>query len=233
MVVGVEFEARGLRRRLGLPGPAAAEPPGPVILRTAGLRAAALGRLAADAERWRWGAVLVTGLAGGCAPGVRPGDLVVGEEVGSDTGGLWRAADPLLCARALRTLRSTGLPHHAGRLMTVPHVLATPADKVRCWVRAGALAVDMESSHVLEWAARAGLPAVAVRAVADGPRDLLPPALAGALDPDGRLRVGPVMAWAARPDYLGRVWRLWRRSTLALDRLARFLSAFAGAPGEA
>jgi nucleoside phosphorylase len=231
-VVGVGFEARGLRRRLDLPRPGTEEPHGALILRTAGLGAATLAPLAADAARWRSAAVLVTGLAGGCAPAVRPGDLVVGHEVGSRAGGPWRAADPGLLAQALRTLRSIGLPHHAGRLVTVSGVLATPADKARCWEQEAALAVDMESSPVLEWATRAGLPAVAVRVVADGPGEILPPSVAAALDPAGRLRAGRVLAWAGRPDQLRHAWRLWRCSTLALDRLARFLSAFAGAPRE-
>ena len=125
-----------------------------------------------------------------------------------------------------------GLPHHAGRLVTVSGVLPTPADKARCWEQEAALAVDMESSHVLEWATRAGLPAVAVRVVADGPGEILPPSVAAALDPAGRLQARRVLAWAGRPDQLRHAWRLWRCSTLALDRLARFLSAFARAPRE-
>ena len=43
---------------------------------------------------------------------------------------------------------------------------------------------------------------------------------------------GPVLGWVARPDRLAGAWRLWRRSTLALDRLARFLSAFVREPFE-
>lgn len=109
--------------------------------------------------------------------------------------------------------------------MTVSEVVSTPAAKAERWRTEGAVAVDMESAHALDWAARAGLPALAVRAVADGPTDPLPPALARAIGPTGRVRIPAVLGWAAQPGLLRPAWRVWRRSRLALDHLARFLAA--------
>jgi hypothetical protein len=94
------------------------------------------------------------------------------------------------------------------------------------------LAVDMESAHVLAWARRMGLPALAVRAVADGPADHVPSRLLTMVDRDGRMRPGAVMGLLGRPALLGAAWRLGRRSSRALDALARFVGAFVDLPGE-
>ncbi len=89
----------------------------------------------------------------------------------------------------------------------------------------------MESAHVLAWARRAGLPALAVRAVADGPADDVPASLLGMVGPDGRTRVRAV-ARLLGPALVGAAWRLGRRSRRALGSLARFLRAFVDTPGE-
>lgn len=222
VLVAVEFEARGLTRRLGVPREGAG-----YLLRTVGLGATALARLEGTLDGVEPRAILVTGLAGGCAPDVAPGDLVLGDPVGPTPGGAWLRADAGLADRALATLRTTGLPHRVGPLLTVGDLLATPAQKAAAWRVHRAAAADMESAHVLEWAARAGLPALAVRAVADGPADLLPAAVTRAVGPAGQVRLATVGAWLARPTLLRAAWRIWRRSELALDCLARFLAALA------
>jgi adenosylhomocysteine nucleosidase len=218
-VVGVAYEARGLARRLG---PA----PDHLLIRTAGLGAARLPDLAPEAGL---AAVLVTGLCGGCAPDLAPGDLVVGTEVGPP-GGPWLVADPALARRAAAALRASGLPHRPGRLLTVPAVVGSPRAKAGLWRAERAVAVDMESAHVLRWAAGRGMPAVAVRAVADAAGDEVPDILTDALGPGGELLGRRLAGWVSRPRALPAAWRLWRRSSLALDRLACFLRVFAAAP---
>jgi adenosylhomocysteine nucleosidase len=241
-LVGVEFEARHLARWLrlprGLPGPpgraaratlgpgaARATLPPAAALATLGPGAACLPRLAPALSALDPAGVLVVGLAGGCAPDLRPGDLVIGEAVGPALDGAWLAPDRGLAARTRAALGAAGLTHRSGRILTVPRLAASPEAKAECWQRHGALAVDMESAHVLAWAREAGLPALALRAVADGPRESLPPALLEALDPAGRVRPLAVLAWLARPGPVGAAWRLWRRSRRALDQLARALAA--------
>jgi adenosylhomocysteine nucleosidase len=175
----------------------------------------------------------VTGLAGGCAPGLQPGDVIVGDPVvtaGSGTAaGL---ADPGLRARAIRALDAGRLRYQVGPLLTVADVVTSPADKVGWWRTEGALAVDMESAHVLAWADRAGLPALAVRAVADGPGDEVPRELLAMLGTDGRVRARAVVRLLGRPALVGVAWRLAGRSRLALGSLARFVRAFVDLPGE-
>lgn len=199
------------------------------VVGAVGLGAADLSRRGSAWLALRPGAVLVTGLGGGCAPDVTSGDLVVGTAVGGP-GGAWLAPDERLVARARRALEVLRLPHRAGRILTAPAVVGTPQAKAECWRAHGALAVDMESAHVLAWAAEAGVPALAVRAVADGPADRLPAELARAIGAGGQLRWTTVLGWTAHPALLADAFRLWRRSARALGRLARFLDAFARPP---
>jgi adenosylhomocysteine nucleosidase len=177
-------------------------------------------------------AVLVTGLAGACEPGLRPGDVVVGDPVvsGSATPG-GDAADARLRARAVLALDAAGLRYRVGSLLTVDEVVATPVAKAAWWQTRGALAVDMESGHVVAWARRAGLPALAVRAIADGPDDDVPRELARMLGADGRVRPMAAAALVGRPSLVGAAWRLGLRTRQALGSLARFVQAFVDHPG--
>lgn len=217
--MAVAFEARGLARRLRAAAPA------PVI-RTIGPGSARLPRLAPELEALKPAVVLVAGLAGGCAPDVRSGEIVVGSPVGPTVSGEWIEPEPSLVQGALVALRASALPHRIAPLWTVSEAVATAQAKDEIWRTQGAVAVDMESAHVLDWARRVGLPALAVRAVADGPRDPLPPSLARAVSPSGSLRPGVLVRWLGEPNLIGAAWRLWRRSGPALDHLARFLTAF-------
>ncbi len=226
VLVAVQFEARSLARALRRPpdAPAASD----VVFRTVGPGSANFPRILPWLATIRPREILVTGLAGGCAPDLVPGEIVLGDPVGPTAAGTWLTPPAATAARAVRALALAGLPYRAGRLLTVPGVVATPAAKADCWRTQGALAVDMESALVLAWAAAAGVPALAVRAVADGPEDALPPALLRAVAADGRTRPGAALAWVGRPALLAAAWRLRRRSRLALDRLARFLTVFIG-----
>jgi nucleoside phosphorylase len=226
-VAGLALEARGLRRRLG------AHARRVLIVHAVGPGAPGLAGLDALLAAARPDALLVTGLAGGCAPHLATGDLVLGDPV-REVGRAPAAPgpDPALCARALRAIARAGLRHHAGPLLTVHGLVGTPAAKRALWDAEGALAVDMESAHVLAWAGRAGLPAVAVRSVADGPTDALPPEFLEALDPGGRVRAAAVAGLVRRPALAGAAWRLGRRSRRALGRLGRFLQALVDTPGE-
>jgi hypothetical protein len=222
VTVAVAFEARGLRRRLHR------RPPGrgaELLIRTIGLRAAELSRLEPDFLALRPDLVLVAGLAGGCAPESRPGDVIVGCPVATGSAEAWMAPDPRLVARARVALDEASVPYRIGALLTVEAVAGTPSAKAWLWRTHGALAVDLESARVLAWARARGLPALAVRAVADGPGEDLPPALAEAVTPAGRVSPRALLSGAVRPGLVLAAWRLRRRSALALDHLARFLRA--------
>ena len=203
-----------------------------LTVRTVGPRAARLDQLDLLPGP-RPSALLVTGLAGGCEPGLAPGDLILGDPV-TMAGPPRRDVepDPDLRRRAVRALDAARLRYHAGRLLTVDEIVTSPAEKARHWRGDGVAAVDMESAHVLDWARRVGLPALAVRVVADGPADELPAALLDVLGTDGRVRAGTVARLLGRPSLLAPAWRLGRRSSRALESLGRFMRAFVDTPGE-
>lgn len=227
VLVAVDFEARGLARRLHLPPASLRTRDGRLTLRTIGLGAATLSRLTPDLPAGRPAMVLVAGVAGACAPELAPGTIVVGNPVGPTASGEWLTPEGALVDRAVRALQRAEIPYRVGRLATTSVVAATPEVKATLWRTHDALGVDMESAHALAWAAAAGIPALAVRAIADGPRESLPPALARVVRSDGGVRPGAALGLCWPPALLGASWRMWRRSRLALDRLARFLAAFA------
>jgi adenosylhomocysteine nucleosidase len=197
-----------------------------------GPRAAAIDRLDVPSSP-KATALLVTGLAGGCGPGLRPGDIVIGDPVARpSTHANGDAGDPHLRGQAVRALDAAGLRYRVGRLLTVDEVVTSPATKAEWWRTQGALAVDLESAHVLAWARRVGLPALAIRAVADGPDDEVPRDLLEVVGPDGRIRTRAAACLLGRPALLGAAWRLGQRSREALGSLARFVHAFVDRLGE-
>jgi nucleoside phosphorylase len=175
----------------------------------------------------------VTGLAGGCEPGLAPGDVILGDPVA--VGGPRPQEvepDPELRRRAVQALEVSGLRYRVGRLLTVDEVVTSPAEKARWWQTGSVAAVDMESARVLDWARRAGLPGLAVRVVADGPEDEVPADLLGVVGTDGRMHARTVVRLLGRPSLLAPAWRLGRRSGRALESLGRFMRAFVDTPGE-
>jgi 4-hydroxy-3-methylbut-2-en-1-yl diphosphate reductase len=191
----LRFEARAVRR--GLTDAAAASAGG----RRTGFAVVATGmgarRSRAAAERLRAsaaGAVAITGTCGGLAPGLEPGDLIVATVViGPDGRRVTCPAAPLLAGQ----LRRAGLRVHEGPVATVGG-LRDAAGRSRALDR-GAIAVDLESSYLLDGAA--GRPAVVLRAVSDTPRRplLRPGGMAGGVAALRALRLaGPALAaWAA------------------------------------
>jgi 4-hydroxy-3-methylbut-2-enyl diphosphate reductase len=102
--------------------------------------------------------VLVAGVAGGLAAQVRPGDVVVADEVrGHPDGPLDIPSAPLLAA----ALRDVGLTVHIGPIVSGSRVTYGAArDRL---AETGALAVDTETA----WLAPGGAPFAAVRSIVD------------------------------------------------------------------
>jgi adenosylhomocysteine nucleosidase len=155
-------------------------------------------------------ALVSFGLAGGLAPGLRSGDLLLPETVRSAGSAGW-PVDPLWRRRVYDRLIAGGLEPRGGVLMGSEHIVATAADKRALFEATGAQAVDMESHEVAAVAAAAGLPFLVIRALADPYDQVIPQVAREALRPDGRVRL---------QGLLGGLFRE-RGGAMALLRLAR------------
>ncbi len=157
--------------------------------------------------------LLSFGLAGGLAPGLSAGAVVLPLTIVDLAGHAW-PTDPALARRF-------GSPD--GVMLAADTILATVATKRAAWDATGALAVDLESGAVARVAARHGLPFAVLRAVCDPATRNLPPAALTALDAQGHISVQSLLGSLARnpaqiPSLiaLGREAALARRSLLTL-----------------
>ena len=156
------------------------------------------------------GPILSFGIAGGLAPGLAAGTLILASTVrrGSD---VWEA-DAAWLGRLMQHLPGA----RAGEIAGVDVAAATLAAKRA--LRGDA--VDMESHVVASAAARRGLPFAVLRAVADDCGHVLPPAAMLPLRPDGVPDVGAVlMSLLRQPGQLGELLVLALAAAKALRAL--------------
>lgn len=176
--------------------------------RTEGLLAAA----AAQAK-----CLISFGVAGGLAPHLQPGDVILSTEVIGDHG-RWRPDAAFDVAMAELAPRIGAI---AGPVLGASTIIATQADKATAWRQTGALAVDLESAAVARAACAAGIPFVVLRTVADPERRALPPAALIPLAADGTPSLGRILAEVLRrPRQIAALFALARETRQALGALA-------------
>lgn len=170
IVTGLHAEARVLR---GLPlvACAGAEP-----------EAAARALVAAGAKR-----LLSFGLAGGLDPALKPGTLVLATKVVAATEA-WPTDD-----RWRRACLRPGMVEAA--LAGSDTAICARADKEVLHRASGAVAVDMESHAIARVAAAAGLPLLALRAIADPAGRALPQGVVRVIDGQGKISLAAAL-WA-------------------------------------
>jgi adenosylhomocysteine nucleosidase len=156
------------------------------------------------------------GIAGGLAPELRTGDVVISTEVLSE-GGRWQAE-----ARFAR--RVAGLAAEIGAaegpVLGTSRIMANTDEKHRSWVETGALAVDLESDVVARIATAAGIPFVVVRTIADPAHRGLPPAALIPLAEDGTPQLARVLlSVLRRPRQIAALFGLARETRAALAAL--------------
>jgi len=165
------------------------------------------------------------GIAGGLAPGLRPGDVILSAEViGEDR--RWKTA-PKLSEQIADLARQIGA--REGPVLGARTILATEADKARAWRETGALAIDLESAIVARAAEAAGIPFLVLRAIADTATRALPPAALIPLSADGTPALARVLAAVLRrPRQIGALVGLARETRRALAALAAPAGALHG-----
>lgn len=194
-------------------------------LRRSGPGAVRAGRAAESALASGAGALVSFGLAGSLDPALPPGSVVLPQAVLAD--GVAIPADPAWRARLAHDL-GRRFTIGSGSLLASLGVLETPADKARAAAATGAIAADLESGAVADAAFRAGVPFVAIRVIADGIDDRLPPGIADWVDDNGASRPAPVLRAALTPWAWPLLWTLGRRwgsARRTLDELAQVLVA--------
>ena len=166
------------------------------------------------------------GIAGGLAPHLRPGDVIVSGEVIGD-GRRW-GADPRFRREILDLAGRIDAVH--GPVLGAEAILATEEDKARAWQTTGALAVDTESAIVARTAEAAGMPFLVLRTIADPATRAMPPAALIPLSETGHpafMRVfGEVLR---RPRQIAALFGLARETRQALTALPGPARALRGA----
>jgi hopanoid-associated phosphorylase len=160
-------------------------------------------------------AVLSFGIAGGLAPGLKSGSLVIADSV--------VASHSYQCCPRWVDALARRLPHaRVGSLAGVDAIVGSQAEKAALHRETGALVADMESHGAAAFARANGLPFVALRAVADPCERALPQAAMVGMRPDGSVNVGAVMReLARRPGDLPSLLLTAREAKAAMDALLR------------
>ncbi|MBX3026942.1 hypothetical protein KF840_18705 [bacterium] len=217
---------RGVRRLRGLRVPAwrGAARHGEVWVVRSGVGPRRAAAAAAAVDLSACALVASTGCAGGLAPPLRPGDLVLASAVHADDAR--HDTDQAARARLLAMATARGMTIHEGPIRCSAVLLASRADKRRA-AAAGAVAVEMEAGPIAAAAAAAGRPFVSIRAIIDAAEDDVT-LLARVGDPvSGQLRPAALAAHVLRhPGSVSELWRLRQAQQAAGNALRRFFACW-------
>jgi len=192
-------------------------------------RAAAAAAAVPDDAR----AFLALGCAGGLAPALRTGDLVVASEIVlTDADGTPRSRWPARGRPVVDLANRTGLVVHHGSLASSPVVLRDAQAKARLAGRSGAVAVAMEDGPLTAAAAARGLPFASVRTILDEAHEAVPE-LSSILDLEtGDVRlVRAALELPRRPEVWRALIRLGRQQRRAAASLRAAAKALLGPAG--
>jgi len=171
-------------------------------------------------------ALLSFGVAGGLDPAIEPGTVIAAASVFGSGGRRW---DGDAEWRDRLVAKSAGEPDIvAAAIAGSDRALLSAAEKDALYQATGAAGVDMETHSVAEVAAEAGVPFLAVRAVADPQSRSIPEWIANTIGDDGRPMFTAVFSgWARRPWETPTLFRPATDTGTALASLRR-VAALAG-----
>jgi adenosylhomocysteine nucleosidase len=179
-------EARSLAKQ-PIAGGEGVSLPGGAFLQVSGIgRARAFTAARAALEKGAT-ALMSWGIAGGLSPDLPPGSLILPKMIiGADRSGhpsdlAWHAS---LCSRL-----EGYVDFHTETLAESTTALRTAEEKASLYRQTGAFAVDMESGAVAAVAQSAGVPFVAIRAIADSAGTEIPRVTLQAFDEFGQLNL--------------------------------------------
>lgn len=167
-------------------------------------------------------ALLSFGIAGGLDPALPISTIILAQEIRAATGETF-PCDSAWQARVMA--KAAGLSLASAPLAAADQPLIAAADKAALFATTGAAAVDMESLAAAQVAATAGIPFLALRAIADPADCGLPTAALAPLSTDGKPQPFQVMGrLATRPWELPALLQLG----VAARRAERALAGLAG-----
>jgi hopanoid-associated phosphorylase len=164
-------------------------------------------------------AILSLGLAGGLAPHLQPGDIVIASHV---IAGNERHDAHAEWHHAVVSSFGDAITVHRGAIAGSGTVLTNAAHKAALHASSGALAVDMESHIAAAYARRHNLPFAVIRAVSDPATRSLPDIASNALTRDGDVALAKVIGGLLRqPGQLPALIAAGRDSGRAFASLRR------------
>jgi len=190
---------------------------------------ARLRKSLAEIDPGKFRAVISFGLAGGLDPALRPGDLLIADEIVSGTK-TWQANSILASAfrSALRANKKISRCRFAGADAAV----MDPQSKAALRSETNASAVDMETHVVAAFAEGAELPWGALRAICDPASRALPPLATAGLKPDGGIDFAATFKSLARdPLQIPALIRTGIDTAIAVSALRRARGLLGGGFG--
>lgn len=168
-------------------------------------------------------AIVSAGLCGGLDPALKTGDVVLGERVVS------AQSDIVIADKSLSAAADKFSPRHVA-VFGSDEIVDSVEKKKSLFQRYAAETVDMESHGAARAAAKAGVPFIAIRVVADASSRTLPKAALRAVTPSGGVNVMNVLVDCVKaPQQFEEIAMLGRDSGAATDALRRDFGGFLGA----
>ena len=167
-------------------------------------RADRLERALADATAHGCAGIVSFGTAGGLAPDLAPGALVIANAIDGPFGRV--VTDAGWSARLVAALQDTPVWARVtrGTMAAVGAPVVSEQDKASLHHAKGALAVDMESHIAAAFAAARGVPFAVCRAIVDPAWRTLPRAATAGLRDDGSTAILPILRELLKqPSQLG------------------------------
>jgi adenosylhomocysteine nucleosidase len=156
------------------------------------------------------------GIAGGLAPELDAGTVIVSGEVVTEEG-RWTVAPRYRC-QLTEFARAVGAVE--GPVFGASSIFATQTEKERAWQATRALAVDLESEIVARTATSRGIPFIVLRTIADNAQRDLPPAALTPLTANGTPHLYRVCTAVLRqPSQLAEMVGLAQETRIALSAL--------------
>nr|WP_076606045.1 phosphorylase [Burkholderia metallica] len=212
-VTGMAFEAR-IARGYGVEAVFAA-------------RADRLERALADATARGCAGIVSFGTAGGLAPDLEPGALVIANAIDGPFGRV--ETDTGWSARLVAALHDTPVWARVtrGTIAAVGAPVVTEQEKASLHHAKGALAVDMESHIAAAFAAARGVPFAVCRAIVDPAWRTLPRAATAGLRDDGSTAIVPILRELLKqPSQLGPLLQVASDARAARTTLIQARHAF-------